>query len=96
MKPLILISFSWHLNLLWLINAIDNLVEKLQWYYLIYIKGDSYFSKSISPKESAISRMEFVLAYFEVAIQQFNHYTIETPRLILCYKKLSISTTHAG
>ena len=33
------------------------------------------FSNDISPKVDVITRLELELAYFEAAVQHFNHYT---------------------
>ena len=39
------------------------------------------FSKSINQKVNVIVWLEFELAYFEIAVQHFSHYTTETPSL---------------
>ena len=43
------------------------------------IRGFMPFSRSICPKVNVIVRQEFELAYYDLAVQRFNHYTTATP-----------------
>ena len=49
--------------------------------------GIHTFPKGICPKVNVIARLEFELAYYNSAVQRFNHYATRTrPRSILYYK----------
>ena len=39
------------------------------------------FPKGICPKVNVIARLEFELAYYDSAVQRFNHYTFPLPTL---------------
>ena len=56
-------------------NAKSILLEEQWWYYLTHSwedKGVHTFSKGICPKVN-------VIAYYDSAVQRFNHYTTRTP-----------------
>ena len=58
-----------------LFNAKSILLEEQSWYYLTHSwedKGVHTFPKGICPKVNAI-------AYYDSAVQRFNHYTTRTP-----------------
>ena len=74
-------------GLVWLFNGISTLFrlfnakailpEEQQWYYLTHSWEDKVahtFPKGICPK--VIARLEYELAYYDSAVQHFNHYTI--------------------
>ena len=42
-------------------------------------KGVYAFPKSINPKVNVIAWLEFELAYYDVTVQHFNHYTTGNP-----------------
>ena len=42
-------------------------------------KGVHTFPKGICPKVNVIVRLGFELAYYDSAVQHFNHYTSRTP-----------------
>ena len=48
------------------------------------------FLKGISQKVKVMARLEFELAYFEVAVQHFSHYTMETHPYEYCHICLSV------
>ena len=65
-----------------LCNAEAILLEEQMWYYLTHSredKGLNTFLKGIYPKVNVIARPEFELAYYDSAVQRFNHYTTRTP-----------------
>ena len=41
--------------------------------------GIDLFRKSIRPKEDVIAQLEFKVGYFDVAVSNGSHYTMETP-----------------
>ena len=41
------------------------------------------FPMSICPRVNVIARLEFELAYYDSAVQPFNHYTSGTPLALL-------------
>ena len=52
------------------------------WYYLIYSwkdKGVHTFPEGICPKGNIKAQLEFELAYYDSAVQHFNHFTTRTP-----------------
>ena len=52
------------------------------WYYLTHgreDKGVHIFLKGICPKVNVIARLKFELAYYDSAVQRFNHYTTRIP-----------------
>ena len=58
------------------------LLEEQYWYYLTHSwedKGAHTFPKGICPKVNVIARLEYELAYYDSAVQRFNHYTTRTP-----------------
>ena len=65
-----------------LFNAQSILLEDRQWYYLIHSWDDKEvqaFAEATCPKVNLIARLEFELAYYDSAVQRFNHYTTKTP-----------------
>ena len=55
-------------------NAKALFVKEQQWYYLNYSLGDKGvhdFPINIRPKVNVIALLEFELAYFKAAVQQF-------------------------
>ena len=42
-------------------------------------EGGSYLSQGYCPKVYVIAQLEFELAYYDSAVQCFNHYTTRTP-----------------
>ena len=53
----------------------------LKWYYLTHSwedKGVHTFPKGICPKGNVIARLEYELAYYDFAVNRFNHYTTRT------------------
>ena len=57
------------------------LLEELWCYYLTHSwkdKGVHTFPKGIYPKMNIIARLEYELAYYDSAVQRFNHYTTRT------------------
>ncbi len=42
-------------------------------------KGVHTFPEGICPKVNVIARLEFELAYYDSAVQRFNHYTTRMP-----------------
>ena len=55
------------------------------------------FPKGICPKVNVIARLEYELAYYDSAVQRFNHYTIEYLQVMLklCYHlDMKIMLTH--
>ena len=54
------------------------LLEEQLWYYLTH-KGVHTFPKGICPKVNVIARLEYELAYYDSAVNRFNHYTTRTP-----------------
>ena len=80
-----------NINLHGLFNAKAILVEQHQRYYLTDNWRDKRvhaFPKSISPKVNVIARLEFELAYSEVAILNVNHYTTES----LVYFRMEVNS----
>ena len=68
-----------------LFNA-KAILEEQWWYYLIHSwedKGVHTFPKGICLKVNVIARLEFELAYYDSAVQRFNHYTMRTPPFVL-------------
>ena len=64
-----------------LFNAKAILLEE-QWHYLTHSwedKGVHTFPKGICPNVNVIARLEYELAYYDSAVQRFNHYTTRTP-----------------
>ena len=60
-----------------LFNAKAILQEEQLWYYLTHsweVKGVHTFPKGICPKVNVIARLEYELAYYDSAVQRFNHY----------------------
>ena len=47
-------------------------------------KGVHTFPKCICPKVNIIARLEFELAYYNSAVQRFNHYTMRTTQDVFC------------
>ena len=69
-----------------LFNAKAIRLEEQYWYYLTHSwedKGVHTFPKGICPKVNVIVRLEYKLAYYDSAVQRFNHYTTRTPLLHL-------------
>ena len=65
-----------------LFNAKAILLEEHKWCYLTHSwedKGVHIFPKGICPKVNVIARLEYELAYFDSAVNRFNHYTTRTP-----------------
>ena len=65
-----------------LFNAKAILLEEQYWYYLTHSwedKGVHTFPKGIWPKVNVIARLEYELAYYDSAVNRFNHYTTRTP-----------------
>ena len=65
-----------------LFNAKVMLLEEQQYCYLTHSwddKGIHAFSKGICPKGKVIAQLEFEFAYYDSAVQQFNHYNTMTP-----------------
>ena len=65
-----------------LFNAKALFLEKQQWYYLTHSWEDKMvhsFPKGICPKVNVIAQLELELAYYDTAVQCFNHYTTRTP-----------------
>ena len=55
-----------------------NLFEEQEWCNLIHRFADT-FPNGISPKVNIIARLEFELAYYDVTVQNFIHYSMRTP-----------------
>ena len=73
-------------NLFRLFNAKAILPEEQLWYYLTHSwedKGVHTFPKGIFPKVNVIAWLEYELAYYDSAVQRFNHYTTRTPPIVL-------------
>ena len=52
------------------------------------IRGRGYiFLKGICPKVNVIARLEFELAFFDVAFEHVNHYTTGTSPVFFCLFK---------
>ena len=71
-----------NINLLGLFNAKSILLKEQYWYYLTHgweDKGVHTFTKGICPKVNVIAWLEFELAYYDSAVQRFNHYAMRTP-----------------
>ena len=71
---------------IWLWNKLFKakgiLIEEQLLYSLIHNCWDKRvhtFNKGISPKVKIITRLEFELAYYDVAVRHVNHYTTGTP-----------------
>ena len=65
-----------------LFQAIQFSQTVLKWYYLTHSwedKGVHTFPKGICLKVNVIARLGFELAYYDPAIQRFDHYTMRTP-----------------
>ena len=74
--------FNGILTLFRLFNAKTILLEEQKWYYLTHSWEDKRahtFPKGICPKVNVIARLEYELAYYDSAVQRFNHYTSRTP-----------------
>ena len=70
----------------WLFTAKATLHES----YLTHSWEDKevhIFPKGIYPKVNIIARLEFELAYYDVAVQCFNNYTKRTPTQLLFWKE---------
>ena len=64
-----------------LFNAKAIILEEEEWYYLTHSwedKGVHTFPKGICSKVNVIARLEFELAFYDSAVQRFNHYTTRT------------------
>ena len=64
-----------------LLNAKAILQEEQKWNYLTHSwkdKGVHIFPKGIYPKVNVIERLEYELAYYDSAVQRFNHYATKT------------------
>ena len=94
--------FQCHINLRWLFNAKDILVESQQWYYLTHSRNYKEFDtflKGISPKENAISQLGFELAYLGVAVHHISNNATGTFRKQRSVKsvtllRISVDTIH--
>ena len=65
-----------------LFNAKAILLEEQSWCNLTHSwedKGVHTFPKGICPKVNIIVRLEYELAYYDSAVNRFNHYTMRTP-----------------
>ena len=74
-------------NLLGLSNTKSILLEERWWYYLTHSREDRLFHafpKVICSKVNVIALLEFELAYYDSAVQRFNHYTTGTSPVHLC------------
>ena len=61
-----------------LFNTADIFLKEHQWYYLTHSwedKGVHTFPNGICPRLNVIERLEFELAYYDPAVQRYNHYT---------------------
>ena len=64
-----------------ILNAKSIFLEEQKWYYLTHSwadKGVHTFLKGICPKVNVIAQTEFELAYYDSAVQCFNHYITGT------------------
>ena len=71
-----------------LFNAKAILLEEQQWYYLTHSwedKGVHTFPRGICPKVNVKAQLEFELAYYNSAVNCFNHYTTRTSPYIFFY-----------
>ena len=90
--------FLWHINIRGLFNAKAILREVQQWCYLTHSWEDKVvhtFPTVIFLKVNVIAQLEIELAYYDSAVQRFNHYTKSTPRTMLrkdSFKKSLIGT----
>ena len=70
-----------------LFNAKTILLEQ-KWYYLTHrweVKRVHTFLMGIYRKANVITRWVFELAYYDAAVQRFNHYATMTPPFMLLY-----------
>ena len=80
-----LVWFLWHINLCRLFNAKSIPLEEEYWYYLTYSwedKGVHTFPTGICLNVNVKGRLEYELAYYDSAVQRFNHE--DTPYLTDC------------
>ena len=74
------------MNLRQLFNAKAILLEEQQWCYLTpswLDNGAHIFPKCVCLKVNVIVQLEFEIAYYDSAVQHFNHYTMITPASII-------------
>ena len=57
-----------------------------EWYYLTHSWEDT-FPKGICPKVNVIAQLKVELAYYDSAVQRFNHYTSWTPPTSIMKRK---------
>ena len=85
---------KWYINICRLFNAKVILLEEQLWCYLTHSwkdKGVHTFPKGICPKVTVRARVEYELAYYDSAVNRFNHYTTRTPPNEIEYMMLANS-----